>query len=315
MHRPQAKKGLAAWGNEGCHETSQQVPPGRSRPTTADKMSLLSPPVLAACAALLAQAALITWLVYEHRRSHQAELRSRSAMAELAYMNRRATAGELSASIAHEVNQPLTGIVLRAGAAARALAADKPDLDRVRTLLSEIANAGHRASDLIAAVRTMFKKDTGERVPVDLNELIMTVLALVRTDLQRDGIELRVQLDQQLPPVECEAVQLQQVVLNLVMNAIESMESTQTQVLTIKSERTGWDRVHISIEDTGTGIDPSNIDRVFKPLFTTKSRGMGIGLSICRSIMDHHDGRIWVSAGATQGATFHFELPIKADGN
>jgi len=227
-------------------------------------------------------------------------------------MNRLATAGELSASIAHEINQPLTGMVLRASAALRWLAGERPDIGKVRELLSDIVSAGHRASDIVVSIRAMFKKEMSERRPVDINHLITTVLALVRVDLIKNGIELRAQLDEQLPVVECDPVQVQQVVLNLVMNAIESMHSLQPRVLKIQSERSEPDFVHVSIEDTGPGIDPSDVDRIFKPLFTTKTRGMGMGLSICRSIIENHGGRIWVSPGAGRGSSFQFELPTKA---
>jgi signal transduction histidine kinase len=202
-------------------------------------------------------------------------------------------------------------MILKASAALRWLALDRPDIAKVRELLSDIANAGHRASEIVVSIRAMFKKETDERSPVDINHLITAVLAIVRIDLRKNGIELRTQLDEQLPNVECDRVQVQQVVLNLVMNAIDSLHSLQPRVLKIQSERSKSDFVHVSIEDTGTGVDPSDVDRIFKPLFTTKTRGMGMGLSICRSIIESHGGRIWVSPGASRGSIFHFELPIK----
>jgi signal transduction histidine kinase len=268
--------------------------------------------ILAISAAILIQAALIGLLLHERQYRRRAERMARETMSELTQMNRLATAGELSASIAHEINQPLTGIILRARAALRWLAADTPDVAKVRELLSDIATAGHRASEIVVSIRAMFKKETSERGPVDINHLITTVLTLVRIDLRRNEIELRTQLDELLPTVECDRVQMQQVVLNLVMNAIDSMHSLQPRVLTIQSERDKPDFVHVSIEDTGTGVDASDLDRIFKPLFTTKARGMGMGLSICRSIIESHDGRIWVSAAESRGSIFHFELPTKA---
>lgn len=265
--------------------------------------------ILATLAVILIQGALIGWLIHEHRRRNTAELVARGMMSELTRMNRAATVGELSASIAHEVTQPLTAIVLWAGAALRRLGAEKPDLDKARALLSEIEKGGQHASDIVASVRAMFKRDTGERSNIDVNKLINAVLALVQIDLQKNAIEIRKQLDDHLPKVACDSIQLQQVVMNLVMNAIESMESTQARVLTVQSEQANPNLVRVSIEDTGTGIDPSRRDHVFKPLFTTKARGMGMGLSICRSIVESHGGRIWLSSGAGQGSIFHFELP------
>jgi len=269
--------------------------------------------ILAACAALLIQAALITWLIYEHRRRHIAEVESRNSMAELTYMNRRAAAGELSATIAHEVNQPLTGIVTRANAALRWLAREQPDVNKAREALDQIVSAGHRASDVVTSVRAMFRKDAQEKTPIDMNKLIWSVLGLAYIDLRKHSIETRTNLVENLAPVCGNEVQLQQVLLNLIMNAIEAMNSAEHRVLSIKSESTGHSRAYISIEDTGSGIDPANIDCIFKPLFTTKARGMGMGLSICHSIIQSHGGRIWVSPGLNGGSIFQFELPTNSD--
>jgi signal transduction histidine kinase len=266
--------------------------------------------ILLICAALLAQAALIGWLIYEHRRRHQAEILARNSMSELTHMNRLATAGELSASIAHEVNQPLTGITTRANAALHWLASETPNIDRARAALSQIVTAGHRASDIITSIRAMFKKDTNERVPIDVNQLITSVLAIVRVDLLRNRVEVYTELDEPAPTVVGDKVQLQQVILNLVMNASEAMHSVRPRVLKVKSEQRKPNIVHVSIEDNGTGVDPANLDRIFKPLFTTKERGMGVGLSICHSIIQNHDGRIWVSPAAGRGSIFQFELPV-----
>jgi signal transduction histidine kinase len=265
------------------------------------------------CAALLLQAALISWLIYEHRRRQRAEIQSRNAMTELIFMNRRAGAAQLSGSIAHEVNQPLAGIAARASAALRWLRAGTPNLEKAEAALEQIVTASHRAADIITSVRAMFRKETSEKLPIDINKLILTVLAIVRIDLQRNGVELHTQLDEKALVLEGDNVQLQQVVLNLVMNAIEAMQSVQPRVLTVKSEQSKADVAHISIEDTGPGIDPSNLNRIFSPLFTTKERGMGMGLSICHSIIENHNGRIWVLPGATRGSIFQFELPMKSN--
>ena len=268
--------------------------------------------ILAICAALLAQAALIGWLIYEHRHRHLAEVLARNSMAELNHMNRVATAGELSASIAHEINQPLTGIVTRASAARRWLARETPDIDKARAALDQIEAAGHRASDIITNIKSMFRKDTEAKSQVDINNLIWTVLELVYIDLRKHQIDLESRLDDQIPPVLGNQVQLQQVILNLIMNAIDSMRSVQPRVLSVRSKLNGADRVHVSIEDSGIGIDPANLGQIFKPLFTTKDQGMGMGLSICHSIIEGHNGRIWVTAGSKSGTIFHFELPTKA---
>ena len=265
--------------------------------------------ILAACTMFLFQAALIGWLLFEHRRRHSAEIAVRHSMSELSHMNRLATAGELSASIAHEVNQPLTGIVTRANAALRWLGPEVPDLDRARAALRQIVSAGHRASEIVAGVRSLFRRDANEKVPVDINKLILTVLRIARIDLRKHAIELQTQLDEHLPAVSGNPVQLQQVILNLVVNAIESMHATRTRVLRVKSELAGPDAVRVSIEDTGTGVDPSNLRSIFKPMFTTKTRGMGMGLAICCSIIEGHNGQIWASPGSKGGSIFQFELP------
>ncbi len=267
--------------------------------------------ILAILAVLLMQSGLISWLVFEHRRRQLAEIQSRNVMSELAYMNRRAAAGELSASIAHEVNQPLTGISTRASAALRWLRAEKPNLEKVGTSLEQIIAATHRAADIVASVRSMFKRETSQRLPVDINELIRAVLAIARTDLLKNGVELHTDLDERTLIVEGDQVQLQQVILNLIMNGIEAMQSVRARRLMVKTGQRESRTVYVSVEDTGTGIDPANLDRVFSAMFTTKEHGMGMGLSICHSIIESHAGRIWVTPAVAGGSNFQFELPVK----
>lgn len=297
---------LQRWGI-----SESRLPPGSEihfrNPTAWDQYRLQ---ILGALAILLLQAGLIAWLLYEHQHRHLAEVQARNAMSELTHMNRVATAGELSASIAHEVKQPLTGIVAGAGAARNWLASQPPNVEKVRAALDQIEAAGHRASDIVTSVRSMFRKDTQDKSQVDINELILTVLGLVHIDLRKHQIELETSLDDRLPTVLGNQVQLQQVLLNLVMNSIDSMRSVQPRVLSVRSAFNARDRVQVSVEDTGTGIDPSVHDHIFKPLYTTKEHGMGMGLSICQSIIENHDGRIWVSAAAARGAIFKFELPV-----
>jgi signal transduction histidine kinase len=266
--------------------------------------------ILAAIAAILIQSALIFWLLYEQRRRQRAEILARNTMSELTHVNRMATAGQLSASIAHEVRQPLAALLASAQAALRWL--EKANVEEVRENLNGIVSDGHRASDIITNLRAMFKSDVQEKTLVDINTLVLSVLAIVQIDLQKHEIELQTQLDDRIPEVLGNQIQLQQVILNLVMNAIEAMSSLQTRVLRTKTELSQSNTVHVSIEDTGGGIKSSDVARLFKPMFTTKARGMGMGLSICQSIIENHDGRIWVSPRANGGSIFQFELPTVA---
>ncbi|MGA8888034.1 MAG: ATP-binding protein [Pseudolabrys sp.] len=266
--------------------------------------------IVAFIAAILIQSALISWLLYEQRRRQRAEVLARNTMSELTHVNRVATVGQLSASIAHEIRQPLAAILANANAALRWL--EKANVEEVREGLKGIVSDGHRAGDIITNLRAMFKHDVQEKTPVDINKLVLSVLALVQIDLQKQKIELQTQLDDRISEVLGNQVQLQQVISNLVMNAIEAMSSSKTRMLRIKTELSRSNKLHVSIEDTGTGIKPSDVDRLFKPMFTTKARGMGMGLSICQSIIETHGGRIWVSPGANGGSIFQFELPTTA---
>jgi C4-dicarboxylate-specific signal transduction histidine kinase len=262
-------------------------------------------------AALLLQAGLIGWLIYEHHRRHLAEVQSRSAMANLTYMNRLETAAQLSASLSHEVNQPLTGIVTRASAALNWLRRETPDLEKAGAALQSIVEAAQRASGVVSSVRSMFKKESGERTRIDLNDTILTVLEIVRVDMQTSGVSLQLNLQDGLPAAKGDKVQLQQVFLNLVMNAAEAMRFEQVRELRIQTEKSKPGLVQVLVGDTGPGIADSNLDQIFKPLFTTKSRGMGMGLAICRTIIESHGGRIWVSPEPFHGAMFHIELPAE----
>jgi C4-dicarboxylate-specific signal transduction histidine kinase len=267
--------------------------------------------ILAFIAAIMIQSALISWLFYEHWRRQRAESLARDTMSELTHVNRMATAGQLSASIPHEIRQPLAEFVANAQAALRWL--EKANVEEVREGLKGILSDGLRAGDIITHLRAMFKSDELKKAHVDINKLVLSVLALARIDLLKQGIELQTRLDDRIPEILGNQVQLQQVILNLVMNAIESMSSSQTRVLRIKSALSQTNKVHVSIEDTGMGIKQSDLARLFQPMFTTKERGMGMGLSICQSIIEKHAGRIWVSPGAHGGSIFQFELPTIAD--
>jgi C4-dicarboxylate-specific signal transduction histidine kinase len=266
--------------------------------------------ILAITAAILVQALLIGWLLHERQYRRRAERTARETFSDLTQMNRMATAGELSAAIAHEIRQPITGIVTMANAALRWLSRDNPDIGRAKDAMNKVVKAGHHASDVITNVRGLFGKDTQENTPTDLNKLIRSVLEVVSVDLHKHNIEAQVDLSEQLPPVIGHEVQLQQVILNLVMNAIESMHSAERRMLSVKSVGTGHNGVRVSIADTGSGISVTNLNRLFKPMFTTKAGGMGMGLAICKSIIESHNGRIWVTAGSPGGSIFQFELPI-----
>jgi C4-dicarboxylate-specific signal transduction histidine kinase len=232
-------------------------------------------------------------------------------MGELANMNRIATAGQLSASIAHEVNQPLAAMVANANAGLRLLAAPTPDIEETRAALDSVVKDGHRAGEVIGSIRAMFKKEEKERLPLDLNELIRGVLALLRGELQAQDILVRTNLAERLPLLHGDRVQLQQVILNLVRNAADAMSqvSDRTRVLLVMSEFKAASEILVSIQDSGTGVDPKNIDRIFEAFFTTKANGMGMGLAICRSIIEAHSGRLWAAPNTTYGSVFYISLP------
>jgi signal transduction histidine kinase len=266
--------------------------------------------IMLIAAALLIQTTLIVGLFYERRRRRNAEASSRSAIRKLADMNRVATAGELTASIAHEVNQPLAAMVTNANAALRWLKNKTPDLDEVSAALARIVSAGHRASETVGSVRAMFKRDVPDKAPVDLNNVIQDVLGFLRGELQRQRIVVQTEL-RPLPLVRGHTGQLQQVILNLVRNAADAMYSVsgRPRVLRVQSTVHDHDDVLVSVEDSGPGIDPKDIDHIFDSFFTTKSQGMGMGLSISRSIIEAHGGRLWALPGLDHGAVFNVQLP------
>ncbi len=236
---------------------------------------------------------------------------TRRAMAELQSVNRLATAGELSASIAHEVKQPLTSVAANAYAALNWLRAGTPNLDEARSSLDRIVSAAHRANDIVSGVRAVFSKQEQETASVNLNELIMSVLTAGRMYLRSHQVDLDLQLADGLPTVEGSRVQLQQVILNLVTNAVEAMENRRVKRLVVRTACVSPEAVRITVEDTGSGIEPDKLSQVFRPLFTTKSRGMGIGLSICRSIVEAHGGGIEARSAPQGGAIFEVDLPLK----
>jgi signal transduction histidine kinase len=238
---------------------------------------------------------------------------ARSVMAEKREREARLmTMDVLSASIAHEMNQPLASVATNADAALRWLTRATPDLEEVKAGLEQIRNSAHRASEIITSIRAMIKKERRNRSSVDLNDLIQEVVGLLSSELHNQRTSVELQLDDRLPKPEGDRIQLQQVLINLITNAIEAMAANQRpRVLRIRTTVSEPNGALIAIEDTGTGMDPKNVDRIFNPLFTTKSNGMGMGLSICRSIVEGHHGRIWASAGAAGGTVFQLVLPTE----
>jgi signal transduction histidine kinase len=268
--------------------------------------------VLATIFVILLQAALIAALLVQIIRRRRAEAASRAALADLARVTRLTTIGEMTASIAHEINQPLGAIVTNGEAGLRWLSNAAPDLAEVRAALTRMVGSAHRASQVIARIRAMLKKDDGTRVPVDLNDLVEEVLVFVRGEIEDNKITVKTQLDETLPKVFADHVQLQQVVLNLVLNAIDAMASVtdRERLLKLRLEQAGDSTVMLTVADAGTGIAADIRDRIFEAFFTTKSHGMGMGLSICRSIVVAHGGQLLVSAGHPFGTVFQVELPV-----
>jgi len=239
----------------------------------------------------------------------------REAQAELAHVNRVTTMGQLAASIAHEVNQPLAASVTNAHAGLRWLGLEPPNLEEVREALAAIVTDSNRASDVINRMRALIKKAPARKDGLQINEVILEVTALMRGELVKSGVSLNTQLAQGLPLIQGDRVQLQQVLVNLIMNAVEAMGSVNhgPRKLLIGTGTDEAGRVRISVQDSGPGLNSQVFDRVFDPFYTTKADGMGMGLSICRSIIEAHDGRIWASAMPGSGSTFNVSLPGAVD--
>jgi C4-dicarboxylate-specific signal transduction histidine kinase len=218
----------------------------------------------------------------------------------------------LAASIAHEINQPLSGIITNAGTCLRMLNADPPNVDGARETVRRTIRDGNRASDVITRLRSMFVKRDPTAESLDLNEAAKEVIALSIGELQRAQVTVHTELDETLPLVRGDRVQLQQVMLNLFINAADAMSSVQDRprLLVIRTEKEGRDHIRLSVEDTGMGFDPQSAERLFDPFFTTKSGGMGIGLSVSRSIIEGHHGRLWATRRDGHGAAFTFSVPF-----
>jgi C4-dicarboxylate-specific signal transduction histidine kinase len=232
--------------------------------------------------------------------------------AELARVARLTTMGEMTASIAHEINQPLAAVVNNANAGLRWLDHQPPNVERTRSILTRIINDGGRASEIIASIRAMLTKGSQARAQLDLNDLIREVMTLVRGELQRRGVSFRMELADELPCLSGNRVQLRQVLLNLIMNAAEAMApiTDRTRMLSVRSENPDQQDIIVTVTDAGTGISEEDRDRIFDSFFTTKSEGMGMGLSICRSIVEAHGGRISALRANPHGSVFQVVLPV-----
>jgi PAS domain S-box-containing protein len=246
----------------------------------------------------------------------RAEEALRNMQSELAHANRVITMGHLTASIAHEVKQPITAAVANASAALRWLEARPPNLEEGRRVLAEIVETGLRAGDVIGRIQALVRKAPPCKQPFDFNEAVLDVLAMTRTEARNQDVSLYTDLAPNLPPVEGDRTQLQQVLLNLLSNAMEAMSGNgeERRELKIGTEIGAGSRVLVTVEDSGRGFEPAHVGRVFDAFYTTKSGGMGVGLWISRSIIEGHGGRLWANVNSPRGAVFQFTIPLHAAG-
>jgi C4-dicarboxylate-specific signal transduction histidine kinase len=238
----------------------------------------------------------------------------REAQMELAHANRVTMLGRLAASIAHEVKQPITAAVASADAGLRWLAAQPPDLDEVRNAFDEVVRAGTRAGEVIDRIGALIKNIPARKTSLDINETILETLALTRIEMMRHRVVLQTELAKGLPHIWGDQVELQQVMLNLIMNAVDAMSDPGKGMrdLLVSTAENDSKGVLVAVRDSGPGLSPASLERLFDPFYTTKPGGMGMGLSICRSIVEAHGGWIWAEANVPRGATFQFILPSQA---
>jgi len=244
----------------------------------------------------------------------RAQARLQQTQSDFAHMNRVSMMGELAASLSHEITQPIGSVRNNARAALNFLDRQRPDLDEVREALGCIVGDTDRAADIVDRIREHIKKAPPRKEQFDLNAAINEIIALSRTTLSRNRISVQIRLLEGLPQIQGDRVQLQQVILNLILNAVEAMSATEsTKQLSISTGQTQANGVLVAVRDSGPGIDPKHVERVFDTFYTTKPNGTGMGLSICRSIISAHGGRLWVEANGPRGAVFQFTLPAGAD--
>ena len=262
-------------------------------------------------ATTLVQTALITILLQERRRRRYAEVEARTRMLELAHLNRRATAGEMSASIAHELNQPLGAILTNTETAESMLRSVTPNLDEVKEILADIRRDDQRANEVIRRLRSLVKLKPFEINVIDLNETLREVFQFLSVQASARSVTLDLQETPKILQVKGDPIQLQQVILNLVVNSMDAMASLPNgRVVTGRKKLCNGTSAEISISDSGHGIPSEHLARVFDPFFTTKEQGMGIGLSIARTIVQAHGGRIWAENQTCGGAVFRLSLPL-----
>ena len=236
------------------------------------------------------------------------------AQADLSRVSRVTTMGELTASLAHEVNQPIAAAVTNANTCLRWLTREQPDVEEARAAAMRIVKDGTRAAEIIKRTRLLFKKGTPQRESVDVNEVVREMIVLLRSEAARYNISVRTELAADLPRVMGDRVQLQQVLMNLIVNGIDAMKEIDgARELAVKSQRTEKEEVLVSVSDTGVGLPPQQADQVFNAFFTTKPHGTGMGLRISRSIVEAHGGRLWAADNPPRGASFHFALPTKIE--
>jgi signal transduction histidine kinase len=233
--------------------------------------------------------------------------------AELAHLSRVLSMGELTASIAHEIKQPLTAVVAHGHACVEWLSASPPNLERARQTAEKIIGEGTRAGAVLSRIRALFKKEVPLKDWLDINQLVQEMIVFLRQEALQRHISIQTELAGGLPKVEADYVQLQQVVLNLMMNAMDAMAGTndRRKDLLVRSRRASANEILVQIEDCGIGLSPDTAERIFEPFFTTKAQGIGMGLSICRSIVESHNGRLWATPRPSGGTTFQFVIPVR----
>ena len=247
--------------------------------------------------------------VTERKRAEEA---LRLAQAELAHVSRVTVMGEIAASIAHEVNQPLAAVVINGNAALRWLAADPPNLEEARAAMQRVISDGNRASDVTGRIRRLLRKTAPEKSAVNVNDVVRETLAITSHELERHRIEVHTELVDGMPAVLGDRVQLQQVVLNLILNAIDAMaDADRSRALTIRSHLSGPSAIMVEVSDCGRGFVAGSENRIFDAFFSTKPAGLGMGLPVSRSIVEAHGGTLWAAANGGAGATFFLTVPVE----
>ncbi|WP_263351987.1 ATP-binding protein [Acidicapsa acidisoli] len=251
--------------------------------------------------------------VTERKRADEERERLRQVLDDLAHLSRVTTMGELTASLAHEVNQPLSAAVTNAQACHQWLSGNHPDIEQARAAAKRIVKCGQQAGEIVSRIRSQFTKGTLKWQPVDINDVIREMISLLYSEAIRYNISIRMELATDLPEIMADRVQLQQVMMNLIINSIDAMKEVDgTREIAVKSQRSEDEQLHVSVSDTGIGLPPEQADQIFDAFFTTKSHGTGMGLRISRSIIESHGGRLWSAGVSGRGATFQFTLPATA---